>query len=83
MKKKDIFSIVVVIFISGVISVIISSIFISSPKNRTTKVEVVEKITSDFPLPKDKYFNKDSRNPTQLINIGNNANTNPFNGPKQ
>lgn len=83
MKQKDIFTIVVVVFISGVLSIIISTLFISPSKKRSTTVEVVDKITADFPVPNKKYFNAQSINPTQLITIGNNANTKPFNGPKQ
>lgn len=83
MKRKDILTIAVVVIVSGGLSLILSSIFISSPKKHTTKVEVVQKITSDFPEPNKKYFNEQSINPTQLITIGNNANTKPFNGPKQ
>lgn len=82
MKKKDIATIVVVVIISGGLSLVLSSIFFS-PKKHVTKVEVVPKITSDFPEPNKKYFNDKSVNPTQLITIGNNANTKPFNGPKQ
>lgn len=83
MKRKDIATIVVVVIISGGLSLILSSVFISSPKKRSAKVEVVQKITSDFPEPNKKYFNDKSVNPTQLITIGNNTNTKPFNGPKQ
>ncbi len=83
MKQKDIVTIGVVVFVSAIFSLIISSTVISPPKKRSTKVETVQKITSDFPLPNAKYFNKNSVNPTQLITIGNNANATPFNAPKQ
>lgn len=83
MKKKDIATIVVVVIVSGGLSLILSSVFISSPKKRSTRVEVVQPITADFPEPKKQYFNDKSVNPTQLITIGNNTNTKPFNGPKQ
>lgn len=80
MKKKDLFTIIGVAVVSAVLSVIISNIFISSPKNRTAQVEVVERITDDFPTPNEKYFNSSSVNPTQLITIGDGTNNNPFNG---
>ena len=83
MKKKDLTLIIVVTIISAVFSIVISSVFISSPKTRITKVEVVQPITSAFPLPDKKYFNTNSIDPTQLITIGNNTNNQPFNGPKQ
>lgn len=83
MKQKDLVTIIVVVAISAVLSLVVSSQFISSPKKRVTKVEVVQPITADFPEPNKKYFNEKSVNPTQLITIGNNANQTPFNGPKQ
>ncbi len=83
MKQKDIVTIIVVVFISGALSLGVSSIFIAPPAKRITQVEVVEKITPDFPEPNKKYFNPQSLNPTQLITIGNNTNTTPFNAPAQ
>jgi len=80
MKQKDIFTIGFIIIFSGVISFVLSNALFGSPKNREQKVEVVDKITSDFNRPDTKYFNKDSINPTQTIQIGNNSNTQPFSG---
>lgn len=80
MKQKDIALILVVVFISGIASYFLSNLLISSPKNRKQKVEVVGKISSDFPPPESKYFNSSSIDPTQLIRISNSANTQPFNG---
>lgn len=80
MKQKDIAMIIVVVFVSGVLSFFISRLFFAAPKDRQQKVEVVDVITSDFPTPDKKYFNKDSINPTQLIHIGDTNNPNPFNG---
>lgn len=78
MKQKDIVLIIVVVFISGVLSLVLSSMFITSPKNRQTKVEIVEPISSDFKLPDKKYFNDQSIDPTQLIKIGDSNNAQPF-----
>jgi len=83
MKQKDIAMIIVVVFVSGVVSFFVSNMLFASPKNRQQKVEVVNVITSDFPTPDSKYFNKDSVNPTELIQIGNSNNPNPFNGTTQ
>jgi len=80
MKQKDLTLVIVVIFISAVFSLIISNFLISPPKNRKTQVEVVQKITSDFPEPDKKYFNSQSVDLTKLIQIGDNQNTQPFNG---
>lgn len=79
MKQKDIVTIVAIVVVSAFFSFMISKVFISSPKNRTAKVEVVQKITPDFPEPSKKYFNSNSVNPTQLITIGDGTNTKPFN----
>ena len=79
MKQKDIALIIVVTFISIIISVVLSRIFISAPKNRQQEVEVVTPISAEFSTPDKKYFNEKSIDPTQLIKIGDNSNKNPFN----
>lgn len=78
MKQKDIVLIIVVVFISGVISLVVSNLIIAPPKNRQAKVEVVEKISSDFAKPDTKFFNGNSNDPTKLIQIGDNPNPTPF-----
>ena len=80
MKQKDISTIIFIIVFSAVISLILSNVLFSSSSSRKQQVEIVDKITSDFAEPDAKYFNKDSINPTQTIQIGDNANTKPFNG---
>jgi len=80
MKQKDITVIVFIVIISTVISFILSNAVISSPKNRQQKVEVVEAISPNFNRPDAKYFNKDSVNATQKVQIGGDPNTKPFNG---
>jgi len=79
MKQKDLILIIVVVFISGVFSVILSNFLISSPKNRQEPVEVVEPISAEFTQPSDKYFNKQSLDPTQIIKIEGPNNNKPFN----
>lgn len=79
MKQKDIILIIVVVFISGVFSLILSNILFASPKNRQEKVAEVEPITADFTKPDPKYFNAESIDPTQIIKIGENNNNQPFN----
>ena len=70
MKQKDIALIIVVVFISGVISFFVSNMLFSSPDQRKTEVEVVEPISASFTKPDARYFNKDAINPTQQIQIG-------------
>jgi len=83
MKQKDIALIIVVTFLSGIISLFASNALFASPKNRQQKVEVVEAISASFPTPSTKYFNSESINPTELIQIGTSQNPNPFNGASQ
>jgi len=79
MKQKDIILIIVVVFISAVVSYFLSGLLITSDKNRQEKVEVVEKISGTFDRPNSKYFNPNSNNPTKLIQIGDSVNDTPFN----
>jgi hypothetical protein len=79
MKQKDIALILVIVFVSGILSFFISNKFISPPKHDLEAAKV-EPITYEFHEPSTKYFNDKSINPTQLIRINNNSNENPFNG---
>ena len=83
MKQKDYALIIVIIFFSGIISFFISGKIFVTPSNRQQKVQTVDIIVSDFQKPSEKYFNKDSVNPAQLLLIGGNDNQNPFNATKQ
>jgi hypothetical protein len=80
MKQKDIALIVVIVAISGVISFLASRWIFAKPADRQQKAEVVDVITSDFNTPDTKYFNDKAVDPTQLIQIGNSNNPNPFGG---
>jgi hypothetical protein len=79
MKQKDIVLVIVMVFISAVISLLVSRWIFSSPQNRKQTAESVDVISADFTSPSLKYFNADSVNPTQQIQIGDSANPNPFN----
>lgn len=83
MKRKDLILIIVVVFVSAVFSLIMSNIFISTPKNRKEKVEVVGEIIPTFPTPDKQFFNEQSINPTLVIEIGNNDNQNPLQNTAQ
>lgn len=80
MKQKDIALIIVIVAVSGVVSFLASGWIFAKPADRQQKAEVVDVITSDFPLPDTKYFNPNSVDPTQLIQIGDSNNPNPFSG---
>jgi hypothetical protein len=83
MKQKDIALIIFVVGFSAIISYFVSNALFASPKNRNQKVEVVQAISSDFPAPDSKYYNKDAFDPTKQITIGQNDNADPFNGTSQ
>jgi hypothetical protein len=83
MKQKDITLVLVMAFISAILSFLVSGRIFGSPQNREQKAEVVEEITSDFSDPPTKYFNANSINPTQLIIIGGSPNPNPFNNKSE
>lgn len=81
MKQKDIALLIVIMAISIMISIFTSKLFFTIPKSRSEQVDVVPVITSNFPIPNSRYFNSNSIDPTQLINIGNSNNSTPFNTP--
>ncbi len=82
MKQKDIAMIIVIAFVSAVVSFVVSNKLFVTPSNRQQQVEVVDPITSSFQTPDAKYFNSSSINPTQSSNVGGDTNQNPFNGGK-
>lgn len=73
MKQKDYILIVATAIFSGVMSFIISGIFISPSSERSQTAEVVEVITDQFTAAPKQYFNDQSVNPTQLIRVSPNA----------
>lgn len=78
MKSKDLTLLIVVAVAAGIIALLLSNLFLTTPDNLKTNVEVVQEITAEFPLPSEKYFNERSENPTRLIQISENQTTNPF-----
>lgn len=83
MKQKDIALIVIIVVISAIVSLFVSKAIFVSPKNRQQSAEIVQPITTDFPQPDSSYFNKQAFDPTKVINIGQNANPNPFSSTSQ
>ena len=80
MKQKDLLVLAVVAIVSGVFSFVLSNMFFSTPQNRAQKVEVVDPISAEFQTPDKKYFNAESVDPSQPVEIGDRNNPNPFNG---
>ncbi|HSX31591.1 MAG TPA: hypothetical protein VLE99_06775 [Candidatus Saccharimonadales bacterium] len=83
MKQKDIALIIVIAFISAVVSFLVSNKLFVTPSNREQRVEVVDPINSTFVTPDSKYFNSSSIDPTLNTQIGGSTNQNPFNGSGQ
>lgn len=80
MKQKDIALIIVIAFISGVLSFFISTKIFTTPENRQQSVEVVDPIASQMDVLDIRYFNENSINPTQNSQLGSDTNQTPFNG---
>lgn len=82
MKQKDIALFIVVGAVSAVVSVLMSNLLITPSNIKKQQAEKVDSISAEFSVPTtdNKYFNKDSINPTKLIEIGGDPNTTPFNG---
>ena len=80
MKQKDIAIVIVIAFISAVLSYFAENLLFGGEKKYTLKAPVVEPIASEFnaPASDDPYLNKNSINPTKSITIGDSTNTAPF-----
>lgn len=83
MKQKDIALIIVIAFISAVVSFLVSGKLFVTPSNRQVQVEIVDPINASFQTPDSKYFNSNSIDPAPNTQIGAGNNQNPFNGASQ
>ncbi len=78
MKQQDIALIIVVVAVSALLSFFVSN-FLLGGTDRSTEVEVVTPIRSEFNRPNERFFNSSSLNPTIDIVIGDDGNQQPFN----
>lgn len=78
MKSKDIALIAVIAIISGAISIFLSNTLFTSPDSRSTEVEVVTPLQSEFVRPPQQFYNNESINPTQTIQISPGQNPKPI-----
>jgi hypothetical protein len=83
MKRKDIVTVVVVGIISSIFAIILSNSLIGTDKNKNQTAEIVPVISSEFQRPPDVYFNSNSINPTQTIQIGQGNTSDPFGATPQ
>jgi len=80
MKQNDVALIIVIAFVSAVISFVVSNKIFVTPANRQQQVQVVDKIDPTFQTPSKKYFNSNSIDPTQNAQVTTGNNQNPFSG---
>jgi hypothetical protein len=83
MKQKNIVTLVIIVFFAGIVSMLASKYIFATSSDRQQTAEVIPAITSDFPTPSSTYFNSQSVDPTQLIQIGTSTNSTPFSTPTQ
>ena len=77
MKKNDIALILICVFIGGIFSFIVTNQLFGG-YDRKLQAETVEPISADFIEPDEKYFNAQSFNYTQQIQIGSGSNNVQF-----
>lgn len=78
MKQKDIALIIIIVFVSALLSFFTSRYLLVPSSARSAQVEIVEPIVADFVQPDKAYFNDDAINPTQTIEISESGNNSPF-----
>jgi hypothetical protein len=78
MKKNDLLVIIVVGIVAGVFSLVLSNVLFSSKGKNQLSAQKVNPINSIFQKPDSRYFNSEGINPTQLIQIGDSINNQPF-----
>ena len=77
-KSKDLTVLVILVGISALISYFASNALFSSKKSLSTKVELVDQVTSDFSYENKTYFTNNPLNPTKNITISQNNNQKPL-----
>ncbi len=78
MKKNDIAVIVAVGVFAAIFSLVLSNLLFTPKSTKELKAQKVDSISAGFDQPDKRYFNSESINPTQLIQIGENKSTTPF-----
>lgn len=80
MKRNDIALIILIASITLVISFLLVKTIFGEPQSAAVKVEKIAPISGNITQPPVSIFNKEAINPTVVIQIGNAANQQPFNG---
>lgn len=84
MKQKELALLIGVAFFTAIIAFILSSVIFKVPHNRTVKVPVAARITTNFPDIKNDsnyntIFNDNALDPAVPLNATNAPNNQPFN----
>lgn len=82
MKQQDIAVVIIIVFIAGVFSFIVSTKFIT-PSSDKRIAEVVNPIDPTFTVPDKDVFNAEAINPTVKIEIAPSGNGQPFTDEQQ
>ncbi len=88
MQRKDILTLGLTAFVAAIFSFIAAGLIFNSPSKHNSTAPVVTAISPTFPDVKNdpnynSFLNGQALDPTQPIQIGNNSNNTPFNGPSQ
>lgn len=78
MKKKDMTMMVAVVVVAAIFSLVVTNLFLTPRSSKELTAQKIDEIDSTFNQPDKKYFNTESVNPTQLIQIGGEPNKEPF-----
>ncbi len=78
MKKNDFVLIILFSLLTAFVTTTLASAVITSPKNRSQKVKVIDVFKPDFPNPDTRIFNDKALDPTKDITIGNQNNDKLF-----
>jgi len=80
MKKSDIAVLALIVSLTLVTSFLVVKAIFGEAQNGTTRVEKADSISATIVDPSPNTFNHDAINPTVVIQIGNPANQQPFDG---
>lgn len=78
MKKNDLGIMIAVAVFAVIFSLVLSTLLFTPKSTKGLKAQKIDKIQSAFQKPDKRYFNGESINPTQLIQIGDSPNAQPF-----
>jgi hypothetical protein len=78
LKQSDIAMLVLIVAISLIASYLVGDALINTSANREVEVQVISPISDQFTTPSADIFVDDFINPTELIEIGNSNNNQPF-----